>query len=262
MSDKSIDRLSGFAVITGASSGIGLELARRAGEDGLDLLLVANEPLTKGEAAARNAGATSIETLRADLATQSGIDELMATIGDRPVDALFANAGRSKGGKYLDHEWDEIKQTLDTNVTGTISLIYRIGRRMRARDAGRILVTGSIVGEMPGPFNLVYNSTKAFINMFCVGLANELKDTNVVVTCLTPGAVDTPFFEKAGMEDAAVANGPKADPADVARAGYDALLDGELQTANSLTAKFQMIMAEILPDGAVAALHRKMAKTD
>jgi len=262
MSEKSIEKLSGFAVITGASSGIGLELARRAGEDGLDLLLVANEPLAAGEAAAREGGSKSVETLVADLATESGVDELIARIGDRPVDALFANAGRSKGGKYLDHEWGEIKRTLDTNVTGTISLVYQTGKRMRARNAGRILVTGSIVGEMPGPYNLVYNSTKAFINMFCVGLANELKDTDVVVTCLTPGAVDTPFFEKAGMEEAAVANGPQADPADVARVGYDALLEGELQSANSLTAKFQMIMAEILPDGAVAELHRKMAKPD
>ncbi|MGB3805845.1 MAG: SDR family NAD(P)-dependent oxidoreductase [Erythrobacter sp.] len=262
MSAESIDKLSGFVVITGASSGIGLELARRAGEDGCDLLLVANEPLTKGEAAARDAGAGAIETLVADLATESGIDELVAKIGNRPVDALFANAGRSKGGKFLEHDWDQIKQTLDTNVTGTISLIHTVANRMTARGTGRILVTGSIVGEMPGPFNLTYNSTKAFINMFCVGLANELKDTGVVITCLTPGAVDTPFFEKANMEDAPVAEGPQADPADVARTGYEALLDGELQTADSLSAKFQMIMAEILPDGAVASLHRKMAKAD
>ena len=261
MGKNAIEKLSGFVVVTGASSGIGLELARCAARDGVDLLLVADRDLSDGEAAAREAGAASVETLKADLSTGNGLDALMDAVGDRQIDALIANAGIGQGGKFLDTAWDEHAHTIHTNVTGTVSLIYRIGQRMQRRNAGRILVTGSIVADMPGPYNLMYNSTKAFIVDFCVGLAEELKDSEVVVSCLLPGLTDTEFFEYADMENTAVGRSPiKADPADVAADGYQALLDGDVKEVSGLINKVQYFFGDILPDGLVAKMHTLMAK--
>ena len=261
MGKNAIETLSGFVVVTGASSGIGLELARRAAADGVDLLLVADRDLSDGEAAARTAGAASVETLQADLATEAGIDAVMAAIGTRRVDVLMANAGTGQGGKFLDQDWDRITHIIDTNVTGTLSLIHRIGRQMRENDAGRILVTGSIVADMPGPYNLIYNSTKAFIVDFCVGLAEELEDTQVVISCLLPGLTDTEFFKYADMENTAVGRSSiKADPADVAKDGYQALLDGDVKEVSGLVNKVQYFFADILPDGLIANMHEVMAK--
>ena len=261
MSKNPIDKLSGLAVITGGSSGIGLELVKLAAKDGCDILIAADRELEQGAAAARAAGAASVETVEADLATKEGIDKLMDAIGSRNVDVLMANAGAGEGGKFLDTEWGEVKHTIDTNVTGTVSLIHRVGRAMRDRNAGRILVTGSIVADMPGPFNLTYNSTKAFIVDFCVGLANELTETDVVISCLLPGVTDTEFFEEADMEGTGVQqSNMKADPAKVAKDGYDALLDGEVKEVSGLLNKVQYLFADILPDGLIAKLHRQMAK--
>ncbi|WP_343342827.1 SDR family NAD(P)-dependent oxidoreductase [Sphingomicrobium sp. XHP0239] len=260
MSKNKIDRLTGFAVITGASSGIGLELARRAGEDGVALLLVADRPLDDGVTAAREGGATEIETLRTDLDTEQGIDELMEAIGSRPVDALIANAGQGQGGKFLETDWPSIKKVLDTNVTGTISLIHRIGRRMLQANHGRILVTGSIVGDMPGPFNLTYNSTKAFIDDFVVGLAEEMRDSDVTVSSLLPGVTDTEFFERADLDGGGMDDAPKADPKKVARNGYQAMLDGETQEVSGFLNKLQFAAAGIIPDELMAKVHRRMMK--
>jgi short-subunit dehydrogenase len=262
VSKNKIDRLSGLCVVTGASSGIGLELARRAAKDGCEMILVARGDLSAGEAACREAGASSVQAITADLATREGIMALMDAIGDRPVAALFANAGSGEGGAFLDLKWGEIAHVIHTNITGTVALIHMIGQRMRERNEGRILVTGSIVGDMPGAFNLTYNSTKAFIDDFCVGLAEELKDTNIVISCLLPGATDTPFFAKADMEDTQVGRANKADPAKVAADGYDALLDGDAKVVSGFLNKVQYLFADILPDELVAKMHRRMAESD
>ena len=261
MSQHSVENLNGLVVITGASSGIGLELTKRAARDGVDLVLAADRDLQTGEDAARAAGVTSVETVKCDLSTPDGVQALLDTIGDRPVAALFANAGAGQGGTFLEQEWPEIERTLQTNVTGTIALIHSIGKRMKAADHGRILVTGSIVGHMPGPFNLMYNSTKSFIDFFCVGLANELKDTRVTVTCLLPGLTDTEFFEQADMGDTYVGqSNMKADPAKVAEDGYSAMLEGQTQITSGVLNKLQVMFADLLPDDLIAEVHRKMAK--
>ena len=258
---RKIDRLRGFVVGTGASSGIGLELARLAASDGCDLLLVADRELGEGEAAAKAAGAASVETVQADLATPDGLRRLMDAIGERPVDALLANAGHGLGQAFLDQDWKDIAHVIHTNVTGTTWLIHQIGQRMRARNAGRILVTGSIAGHLPGSFQLVYNSTKSYVDYFCFGLRNELKDTDVLITCLMPGATDTEFFHRAGMEDTSVGKSSnKADPVKVAKDGYDALLDGETHIVSGLMNKIQDAFAGIIPDTVLAQMHRKMAE--
>ena len=258
-----IDKLSGFVVITGASSGIGLELARLAAKDGCGLLLVADRDLDAGEAAARSSGAVSVETLEADLSTLDGLHGLMAVIGERPVDVLLANAGHGLGHAFLDQSWDDIAHVIDTNVTGTAWLIHRIGNQMRNRNAGRILVTGSIAGHIPGSYQLVYNSTKSFIDYFCFGLRNELQGTDVVVTCLMPGVTDTEFFDRAGMDDTSVGKSDsKAAPAKVANDGYEALLAGEAHTVSGFMNKIQDAFAGLIPDTILAQMHRKMAKPE
>jgi uncharacterized protein len=263
MSNKSIEALSGLVVITGASSGIGLELAKRAGEDGVSLLLVADTDLSEGEAAARAAGAAEVETLLVDLGTEQGVQQVVDTIAGRPVAALFANAGHGLGQGFLDQDWTEARKVIDVNVTGTTQLIHTIGRQMRAQGAGRILVTGSIAGHMPGTFQLVYNSTKAYVNNFCIGLANELKDTGVYVTCLEPGPTDTEFFERAGLMNTSVGqSNSKDDPAKVARDGYKAMLAGDDEIVSGFMNKVQAVFGNILPNDLVAQMHRKMAEPD
>lgn len=262
MGKQKIDKLSGLVVITGASSGIGLELAKCAARDGVQLVLAADRDLTEAEQAARSLGARSVECVQCDLATDDGYGALISAIAGRPVDVLMANAGTGGGGEFLDQPWDKVRHIIETNVTSTTRLVHEIGQQMRSRDAGRILVTGSIAGHLPGAFQLVYNSTKAFIDDFCAGFAEELRDTNVVVTCLWPGATDTPFFERAHMEDTKVGKSDKADPAKVAEDGYEALLDGESKVISGFMNKVQSMFADILPDSVVAAMHRRMAEPD
>ena len=260
MSKNPVTRLSGLAIVTGASSGIGLELAKRAAADGCDLILVARGDLSQAAADCRTIGAPSVATVSADLSTPDGIAAVMQAVAERPVAALFANAGAGKGGFWLDQRWEEIEHIIDTNVTGTLALVHAIGRRMRARNEGRILVTGSIVGDMPGAFNLTYNSTKSFLNDFCAGLAEELRDSRVAITCLLPGATDTPFFEEADMLDTVVGQAPKADPARVARDGYQALLKGETMIVSGLLNKLMFHAADLLPEELVAQMHRIMTR--
>jgi short-subunit dehydrogenase len=253
MSKNPIEKLSGLAVVTGASSGIGLELAQLAARDGCALLLVANEPLEEAAAVARTEGARAVETLE-------------AAVGSRSVDVLFANAGEGEGGAFLDQDWDIIARTIDTNVKGTVSLVHRTGHAMRARGSGRILVTGSIAGAIPGPCNLIYNSSKAFIDDFCVGLAEELEDSDVVISCLLPGATDTRFFERAGMEDTRLADSARspvsgAAPEAVAKAGYETLLEGETKNVHGFLNKLQKVFAGILPDETLAKMHHHLAKS-
>ena len=260
MSKNPVIKLSGLAVITGASSGIGLELAKRAAGDGCDLILVARGDLSAGEAACRAVGAASVQTVSADLSTQEGVMAVVQAIGDRPVAALFANAGTGKGGAFLDQQWEEVAHIIETNITGTVKLVHMIGKRMRERGEGRILVTGSIVGNMPGAFNLAYNSTKAFLNDFCAGLAEELRNTRITITCLLPGATDTPFFAKAGMLDTVVGEAPKADPSTVAADGYQALLRGETMVVSGFINKVMYHFADLLPTEFVGQMHRIMAR--
>lgn len=249
-----------LAVVTGASSGIGLELARLAAADGHDLIIAADDgPLDQVATALRTHGG-HVEFVKADLATAEGVDRLTATVGSRPVAVLMANAGHGLGHAFLDQDFLRVRHVIDTNITGTLDLIQRLGRGMRERSQGRILVTGSIAGLMPGSFQAVYNATKAFIDSFCYALRNELKDSGVTVTCLMPGPTDTHFFERAELTDTQVGTGRKADPADVARAGYEAMLDGESDVVAGWKNKLQAILAHVTPAEVLAERHRQMAE--
>jgi uncharacterized protein len=149
---------------------------------------------------------------------------------------------------------------IDTNVTGTIYLIHKVGRNMRKRGAGRILITGSIAGFIPGTYQAVYNGTKAFMDSFSFALRAELKDSGVTVTCLMPGATDTEFFKRADMLDTKVGAGKKDDPADVAKLGFEAMMKGEGDVVSGWKNKIQSAMATVTPSGILAEQHRKMAE--
>lgn len=250
-----------LAVVTGASSGIGYELAKLAAQDGHDLVIAADRPeIVEAAQALRGLGA-SVEDLQVDLSTKEGVEQLYGLIGGRPVDALLANAGHGLGHAFLDEDFDEAMHVVNTNITGTIYLAYKVGRDMRERDKGRILFTGSIAGLMPGSFQAVYNGTKAFVDSFSFALRNELKDTGVTVTCLMPGPTDTEFFARAGLLDTKVGADPKkADPADVAKAGYEAMKRGEGDVVAGLKNKLQAAMAAVTPQSVLAEQHRKMAE--
>ena len=252
--------LKPLAVVTGASSGIGYELAKLAALDGFDLVIAADMPeIVEAAQALRQLGG-KVEEIRVDLSTEDGVDALVELIGDRPVDALMANAGHGLGKAFLDEDFAKARHVVDTNITGTIYLAHRIGRRMRDRDKGRILFTGSIAGLMPGTFQAVYNGTKAFIDSFAWALRNELKDTGVTVSCLMPGATETDFFHRAGMDDTKVGQGKKDDPADVAKTGFDAMMKGEGDVVHGLKNKIQAAVAAVTPQSRLAEMHRDMAE--
>jgi uncharacterized protein len=251
-----------LAVVTGASSGIGYELAKCCIEDGFDLVIAADEPAINDAAQdLRKLGAT-VEAVEADLAQLEGVDKLYDAVKrlGRPVDALLANAGRGLGKGFLDQDFGDVRHVIDTNVTGTLYLIHRVGQDMRTRNAGRILITGSIAGFMPGSFQAVYNGSKAFLDSFSFALRNELKDTKITVTCLMPGATETEFFERADMMDTKVGQSEKDDPADVARTGFNAMMKGEGDVVTGWKNKLQTAIASVTPAGMLAEQHRKMAE--
>jgi short-subunit dehydrogenase len=250
-----------FAIVTGASTGIGRELAKCCARAGFDLLIAADEAEIESAATeVRGLGAT-VETVQTDLSTTEGVDQLLeaaARIG-RPVDALLANAGRGLGRGFLDQDFRRAKLVIDTNVTGTVYLIHRVGNQMRQRNAGRILITGSIAGFIPGSFQAVYNGTKAFLDSFSFALREELRDTGISVTCLMPGATETQFFERADMMDTQVGTAKKQDAADVAQTGFDAMMRGDGDIVSGFKNKVQSAVANVIPAGMLAKQHRKRA---
>lgn len=251
-----------FAIVTGASTGIGRELAKCCAREGFDLLIAADEPEIERAATEIRALGAAVETVRSDLSTEEGVDQLVAAatrIG-RPVDALLANAGRGLGHAFLDQDFRKARRVIDTNITGTVYLVHRIGNEMRRRDAGRILITGSIAGFIPGSFQAVYNGTKAFLDSFSFALREELRDTKVTVTCLMPGATETKFFERAEMMDTSVGTAKKDDPADVAKDGFEAMMRGDGDVVSGLKNKVQSAVANVMPAGVLARQHRKMAE--
>ncbi|HWU94808.1 MAG TPA: SDR family NAD(P)-dependent oxidoreductase [Sphingomonas sp.] len=246
-----------FGIITGASSGIGAELAKLASADGYELLLVADTPFVDPAAGIANA-----RTLEVDLSTIEGVDRLLSEAGGRQIDLLCANAGHGLGGAFLDQGVAEWRHVLDTNVTGTVYVLQKVLKRMVAQGEGKVLVTGSIAGWMPGSFAAVYNGTKAFVDNFTAAIRNELKEhEGITITTLEPGPVETNFFHRAGMDDTKVGQSEsKSAPADVAKHGWDALMAGKSTIISGVMNKLQVAAAGVLPQSIPAEMHRDMAE--
>lgn len=254
-----------LAVVTGASSGIGLELARELAENGFDLVICAEGDELALAADALRASNVAVEAVRADLARPDGVERLVDAVGatGRPVEALVVNAGVAVAGAFVgDSSLEEQLNVVDLNVRSAVHLAKHLLPAMAARGTGRVLFTSSIAAVMPGPFQTVYNASKAFLLSFSQALREELKDTGVTVTALMPGPTDTEFFDRADMGDTKLgASDSKDDPAEVARQGYEAMMAGKDRVvAGSLKNKVQVAAANVLPGTTLAAQHRKMSE--
>ncbi len=248
-----------LAIVTGASTGIGYELARCCAKAGFDLLIAADEPGIEAAATSLRGEGATVEAVQADLATVDGVDTMLAAAGGRPIAALLANAGRGLGHGFVDQDWADILRVINTNVTGTTYLLHKALPAMKQRGSGRVLITGSIAGFMPGTYQAVYNASKAFLDSISFAIRAELKDTGITVTCLMPGATETEFFERADMMDTNVGTAKKDDAAMVAQKGFEAMMKGEGDVVTGWHNKLQAAIAHITPAPVLAELHRKMA---
>ena len=218
-----------LALVTGASSGIGFELAKVLAANGYDLAIAADRPLADAEATIKETGADVALSLVVDLSQASGVDALVDRVEalGRPVDILCANAGHGLGEAFFDEALDEAMAVFQTNVLGSTRLIWHVGRKMRARGSGRILITSSTASQMPGPFAAAYFASKAALQSFGHSLRIECEQTGVSVTLLLPGATRTAFFQRARSTNTKGAQGPMDSAAEVAQAGYEALIKDE-----------------------------------
>jgi uncharacterized protein len=252
-----------FAVVTGASSGIGYELAKQFAQNGFDLLIAADgDGIHK---AAREVGAfgTEVSPIQVNLAEHEGTHELIAAIQTmgRPVDALALNAGFGVSGRFIETDLADEMNMVRVNVLSVLHVAKYIIRDMVGRGSGRVLITSSIAGTMPTPYEAVYGATKAFDRSLAQSLREELKETGVTVTTLMPGATETNFFHRAGADDTKLGASEKDDPADVAKDGFEALMAGKDHVvAGSLKNKFQAAAGYALPDPLVAKAHAAMAE--
>jgi short-subunit dehydrogenase len=249
-----------LAIVTGASSGIGFELAQCAVDAGYDLLIAADETSIHDAARLLAKSGARVHAVEADLATTEGVDQLYAAIEGREIAALLANAGRGLGHAFLDQRFEDIRRVIDTNVTGTLYLIHKVGQDMRSVGRGRILITGSIAGFMPGTYQAVYNGTKALLDSFSFALRAELKDSGVTVTCLMPGATETEFFERADLLDTKVGSSEKQPADEVAKIGFAAMQRGEGDVVAGWGNKLRAAIANVTPASVLAEQHRKMAE--
>jgi uncharacterized protein len=252
-----------LAVVTGASSGIGLELAREFARHNYDLLIAAENAGIERAADEIRALGTRVDTAQVDLATREGVDALVGRVraDGRPIEAIAINAGVGVGGPFVETDLDAELRLVALNVTGVVQLSKHIVRDMLSVGQGRILYTSSIAGDMPAPYLAVYGASKAFELSFAEALRHEMKDTGVTITVLQPGPTDTNFFRRADMEDTKVATGKKDDPADVARQGFEALMAGKDHVvAGSFKNRVQDAMAQVFPEPAKAAMHAKQAE--
>ena len=249
-----------LAIVTGASTGIGFELAHIAAKEGYDLLVVADEPLIDAAAGDLKQYGTQVTSVQADLATFEGNDQLLAAANGRPIDLLLANAGLGLGRAFIDQSVSDWQRVINTNVLGTTYLLQKVAQQMVRRNEGKILITGSIAGLMPGSYQAVYNGTKAYLDSFSYALREELKDTNVTVTVLMPGPTETEFFERADMMDTKVGTQEKDDPAKVAQDGWDAMISGAGHIVSGWKNKLQAAMSHVTPDSTLAKMHANLAE--
>jgi uncharacterized protein len=252
-----------LALVTGASSGIGLELARQFAEHDFDLVVAAEDAgIVTAAAELRQPGVTVV-AVRADLADPNGVEQLFRQVQQlaRPVDALAINAGVGVSGPFIETDLEDHLRLIDLNVTGAVHLAHLILPMMAARGEGGVLFTSSIAATMPGPYMSTYNASKSFLLSFAEALRTELNDAGVTVTALMPGPTDTNFFARAGMEDTMLGQMKKDDAQEVARQGFDALMAGKDKVvAGSFRNKVQATSGEVLPEKVSAALHGVISK--
>jgi short-subunit dehydrogenase len=253
-----------LAVVTGASSGIGYELAVQFAQNGYDLFIVAEDTGITQAAEDLKALGTNVKSFQVDLASHEGCEECYAEIKrlGHPVSAAAFNAGIGVDGKFWETDIDEEMKLIDLNVMSTTHLSKRIIQGMVERaQGGKILFTASVAGTAPGPYMAVYNASKAYVLSLSEALHYELKEKGISVTALLPDATDTEFFDRAGMQDTKVGQGKKDDPAVVAKQGFDALMEGKPHVlGGSLMHRLKNTMNDMIPEQTKAKMYAGMAK--
>jgi short-subunit dehydrogenase len=252
-----------LALVTGASSGIGLELAKQFAQHGFDLVVNAEDAGLEAAAVGLRGQGAEVIAVQADLRHPEGIEQLWTRVQAlrRPLDVAALNAGVGRGGAFIDTDWADDLEIMQLNVVSTTALLKLVLVEMTGRDEGRVLVTSSIASTMPGSFQAVYNASKSFLQSLTEAVQNELKDSAVTITSLMPGPTDTNFFHRADMDDTSVGQGSKDDPAQVAEQGFQALMAGEKKlVAGSVKTKATGLANKVLPDALKSEAHRQMAE--
>lgn len=247
-----------LALITGASSGIGLELAELFARQGYDLVVAAENEAIHPAANTLARWGVDVRPVQADLRTAEGVEKLyQQTTDGRPLDAAALNAGVGGGGSFVEGELADDMSIIDLNVRSTVHLAKLVLRNMTRRGSGKVLFTSSLASMAPGPFEAVYHASKSFVQSFAGALQDELRDTGVTITSLLPGTIDTNFFDRAGMDETRAGKKPKDDPAEVARQGFEAMMRGDRRVVGgSLTTKAVGVALRFLPDSLKAAASR------
>jgi short-subunit dehydrogenase len=248
-----------LALVTGASSGIGFELATLFAEDGYDLVVAADEDDIDASADKLRSAGVDVQAVQVDLRKPEDVVRLYdtATAGGRTLDAAALNAGSGRAGPFLEGELDDDLGIVDLNVRSTVHLARLVLGDMACRGSGKVLFTSSIVAGMPGWNQSMYNASKSFVQSFVEALHDEMRGTGVTVTALMPGPTATNFFRRADMPDTVIGRMPKDDPARVARQGYDAMMRGDRKVlAASLFSKAMGITNWFLPDSVKSAANR------
>lgn len=247
-----------LALITGASSGIGLELARVFAQNGYDLIINSGtERIFEAGEALRNLG-VEVTEIEADLSTREGAELLFEQASQvRKIDAVVLNAGVGVGGEFVNTDYEKELYIMNLNVVNTVYLAKMFLKDFVERNEGKLMLTSSIAGEMPGPYYAVYAATKAFIQSFTEALHFEMKDTgrNVTITALQPGATETEFFARGDLLDTPGGEAEKADPAKVAQDGFDALMAGKDHVVSGMKNKIQTSAGKFMTDQQGAAAH-------
>jgi short-subunit dehydrogenase len=254
---------SKLALITGASSGIGLELAKLFANDGYDLVVAAEDDGIRDVPQTLSAFGVEIQPIQVDLRTSDGVEHLYRSTvaGDRTLAAAALNAGVGQGDMFLKTELADDMSIIDLNVRSTVHLAKLVVRDMANRDEGKVLFTSSVASMMPGSHQTVYNASKSFVQSFVEGLRDELRDTGITITSLMPGITDTNFFNRAGMLDSIAGKGPKEDPARVAKQGFDALMNDDHKViGGSIVSKLMGASSAVLPDSVKAVGSRLLTQ--
>ncbi len=254
-----------LALVTGASSGIGYSLAKELASRGYDLIVTSSGERLAGAAEDFSSSGSQVTEVQADLASPDGVQELWNRIAEfgRPLDIACLNAGVGVGGLFWETDLQAELNMIRLNCLSTVHLAKYIVRQMKGVNAGRILFTASIAGEMVAPREAVYAASKAFVLSFAHSIRYELRDTPITVTALQPGPTDTDFFHRAGMDDTDVGQKGKSEsqPDDVARQGIEALLAGKDHVYSaSLKTKVEGMLANATPGAVKGAMHESMAK--
>jgi len=245
-----------FALITGASSGIGYELAKLFAKDRFNLVIVGREEarLKRAAVVLEDQGVEVIR-ITADLFEPNAAFDLYEQIQAKniQIDVLVNDAGQGVYGKFVDTDLSKELNIIQLNISALVTLTKLYVREMVARGSGKILNVASIAGKIPGPYQAVYHGTKAFVHSFNEAVRAEIKDTPVTITSFLPGPTDTDFFRKADMLDSkAVQEGAFADPADVAKDGYEAMIAGKDMVISGFKNKLQVAMGNVTPDSLLA----------